>query len=70
MNVLPLILGALLVMAIAYRYYGAFLANKVVVLDDKRLTPAHTQADGQNYQPTNKWVVFGHHSPPSRVPAP
>jgi carbon starvation protein len=61
MNVLPLILGALLVMAIAYRYYGAFLANKVVVLDDKRITPAHTQADGQNYQPTNKWVVFGHH---------
>ncbi len=61
MNVLPLILGALLIMVIAYRYYGAFLANKVVQLDDKRVTPAHTLADGHNYQPTNKWVVFGHH---------
>jgi carbon starvation protein len=61
MNVLPLILGALLIMVIAYRYYGAFLANKVVQLDDQRITPAHTLADGHNYQPTNKWVVFGHH---------
>ncbi len=61
MNVLPLILGALLIMVIAYRYYGAFLADKVVVLDDNRVTPAHALADGHNYQPTNKWVVFGHH---------
>jgi len=61
MNVLPLILGALLVMAIAYRYYSAFLAAKVVVLDDKRITPSHLFKDGNNYQPTNKWVVFGHH---------
>ncbi len=61
MNVLPLILGALCVMVIAYRYYSAFLASKVVVLDDRRKTPAHTQKDGQNYQPTSKWVLFGHH---------
>ncbi|MGH7739555.1 MAG: carbon starvation CstA family protein [bacterium] len=61
MNVLPLILGALLVMAIAYRYYSAFLASKVVALDDRRATPAHQHQDGQNYHPTNKWVVFGHH---------
>src|SRR5712671_4160345 len=61
MNALPLILAALCVMAIAYRYYGAFIAAKVVALDDKRQTPAHTMYDGQNYQPTNKWVLFGHH---------
>jgi carbon starvation protein len=61
MNVLPLILGAILVMVIAYRYYSAFLAAKVVVLDDKRTTPAHLHQDGHNYHPTNKWVVFGHH---------
>src|ERR1041385_6922740 len=61
MNALPLILGALCVMAIAYRYYSAFIAAKVVALDDKRTTPAHTLYDGQNYQPTNKWVLFGHH---------
>ena len=61
MNALPLILGALCVMAIAYRYYSAFIAAKVVALDDKRTTPAHEFNDGQNYHPTNKWVLFGHH---------
>src|SRR5579859_1692165 len=61
MNVLPLILGALCVMAVAYRYYSAFLATKVVVLNDKRITPAHLHRDGHNYHPTNKWVLFGHH---------
>src|SRR5208283_5351554 len=61
MNALPFILGALCVLAIAYRYYSAFIAAKVVALDDSRQTPAHTLRDGQNYDPTNKWVLFGHH---------
>lgn len=61
MNALPFIVGALCVMAIAYRYYSAFIAAKVIVLDDARVTPAHTLEDGQNYVPTNKWVLFGHH---------
>ncbi|HJT23536.1 MAG TPA: carbon starvation protein A, partial [bacterium] len=61
MNVLPLILGTLCVMALAYRYYSAFLASKVVALSDKRSTPAHLYKDGHNYLPTNKWVLFGHH---------
>lgn len=61
MNALPLIIIALCVMAIAYRYYSAFIAAKVVALDDSRRTPAHTMNDGQNYYPTNKWVLFGHH---------
>ena len=61
MHALPLILIALCVMAIAYRYYSAFIAAKVLTLDDTRVTPAHTFNDGQNYQPTNKWVLFGHH---------
>ncbi|HUN65691.1 MAG TPA: carbon starvation protein A [Bacteroidota bacterium] len=61
MNALPLILAALCVMAIAYRYYSAFIAAKVVALDDSRRTPAHTLTDGQNYLPTNRWVLFGHH---------
>ena len=58
---MPLLLGVLCVLAIAYRYYSAFLAAKVAVLDDSRLTPAHRFNDGQNYHPTNKWVLFGHH---------
>jgi len=61
MSALPFIIGALCVLAIAYRYYSAFIAAKVVALSDARLTPAHALNDGQNYHPTNKWVLFGHH---------
>ncbi len=61
MHALPLLLGALCVLALAYRYYSAFIATKVLVLDDSRPTPAHRLRDGTNYLPTNKWVVFGHH---------
>jgi carbon starvation protein len=60
MNSVPLMLIAILSMALAYRYYGAFVAAKVLALSD-RPTPAHTMEDGQNYHPTNKWVLFGHH---------
>ena len=54
-------LGALAVLAIAYRYYSAFLAAKVLCLDDARITPAHRLEDGQNFYPTNRVVLFGHH---------
>jgi carbon starvation protein len=54
-------LGAVMVVAIAYRYYSAFIATKVLVLDDARVTPAHRLEDGHNYVPTNRWVLFGHH---------
>jgi carbon starvation protein len=61
MNALPLILFFLAVITIGYRYYSAFLAAKVLALDDSRVTPAHRFNDGQNYVPTNRWVLFGHH---------
>jgi carbon starvation protein len=61
MHALPFVLIALCVMAVAYRYYSAFIAAKVVALDDSRVTPAHRLRDGQNFDPTNKWVLFGHH---------
>jgi carbon starvation protein len=61
MNALPIIVGALCVMAIAYRYYSAFLAAKVLALDESAPVPSETMYDGQNYYPTNKWVLFGHH---------
>jgi carbon starvation protein len=54
-------LGALCVYALAYRYYSAFLAAKAMVLDDRRITPAHAFEDGHNYVPSPKWVLFGHH---------
>jgi carbon starvation protein len=61
MHAMPVMIVVLCVMAIAYRYYSAFLAAKVAVLDDTRVTPAIKFNDGQNYHPTNKWVLFGHH---------
>src|SRR5271156_637473 len=61
LHAMPLLLGALCVLAIAYRYYSAFLATKVAVLDDSRVTPAYRFRDGSNYDPTNKWLLFGHH---------
>jgi carbon starvation protein len=60
-NAMPLVVGALCVMAIFYRYYHGFIAAKVVALDDSRKTPAYTMYDGQNYYPTSRWVLFGHH---------
>jgi carbon starvation protein len=61
MHAMPLLLGVLAVMAVAYRYYSAFLAARVAVLDPSRITPAHRLNDGQNYHPTNRWILFGHH---------
>jgi len=61
MNALPIIVGALCLMAIAYRYYSAFLAAKVLTLDDSRPVPSKELCDRQNYCPTNKWILFGHH---------
>ena len=60
-NAFWLVLGALGVYAVFYRYYSAFLAKKVLVLDETRPTPAHTLRDGQNFHPTNRWVLWGHH---------
>jgi carbon starvation protein len=61
MNTFPILLGTLCVFAIAYRYYSAFIAAKVLVLDDRRTTPSHVYEDGHNYVPSPKWVLFGHH---------
>jgi len=61
MHALWFMLLALAVLAIAYRYYSAFLAAKVLALDPGRQTPAHLHNDGQNYHPTHRWVLFGHH---------
>ncbi len=57
----PVILLVLGILAVAYRYYSAFLAARVAMLDDSRTTPAHRFEDGQNFEPTNRWVLFGHH---------
>ena len=61
MHALWFMIFALCVLAIAYRFYSAFIAARVLMLNDARLTPAHQLNDGQNFHPTNKWVLFGHH---------
>lgn len=61
MNALTLVFVAFCVFAISYRLYGIFLANKVLKLDNSRVTPAVKFADGHDYVATNKNVLFGHH---------
>jgi carbon starvation protein len=61
MNAFPIMIGVLCILALGYRYYSAFIASKVLLLDDNTTTPAHLMGDGQNYVPTNRWVLFGHH---------
>ena len=61
MNAVPIVLGSILLMVIAYRYYSAFIAAKIAMINDGKVTPANTMNDGQNYLPMNKWVLFGHH---------
>src|SRR3954447_26507710 len=61
MTAMPVMIVVLCLMAIAYRYYSAFLAAPVAVLDDSRTTAAVLKNDGQNFHPTSKWVLFGHH---------
>ena len=61
MNALTLVFVALCVFALAYRYYGLWIANKVLGIDPNRPTPAVAMNDGHDYAPTNKYVIFGHH---------
>ena len=61
MNGLYLVVIAALILILCYRYYGVFIATRVLMLDEKRQTPAMVHDDGHDYVPTNKWVTFGHH---------
>ena len=56
-----LVLAAVCSYLIAYRFYGTFLAARVMALDENRATPAERLENGHDYLPTNKWIVFGHH---------
>jgi carbon starvation protein len=56
-----LVTAALCVYFIAYRFYSRFIADKVLRLDDTRVTPAERHNDGMDYVPTNKYVLYGHH---------
>ena len=60
-NALWLITAAVCIYAIAYRFYAAWIAAKVLMVDETRATPAERLNNGRDFMPTNKWVVFGHH---------
>ena len=60
-NALWLIAAAICIYAIAYRFYAAWIAAKVLMVDETRATPAERLDNGRDYIPTNKWIVFGHH---------
>jgi len=60
-NALWLVVAAVCFYTLARRFYGRFLASRVMELDDARLTPAHRLHDGTNFYPANKYVLFGHH---------
>jgi len=55
------VLAAVCSYLVAYRLYSAFIAAKLLALDNSRATPAERRDDGRDFVPTNKWVLFGHH---------
>jgi carbon starvation protein len=55
------VLAAACFYVVAYRVYSAFIAAKLLALDDTRATPSERHDDGRDFVPTNKWVLFGHH---------
>ena len=60
-NSLWFIVAALCVYSLAFRFYSAFVATRVLMLDGSRATPAERLNDGRDFMPTNRWIVFGHH---------
>jgi carbon starvation protein len=60
-NSLWLVAAAASIFVIGFRFYGKFIAAKVMLLDDRRATPAERLRDGHDFEPTNKWILLGHH---------
>ncbi|WP_275628539.1 carbon starvation CstA family protein [Pseudomonas sp. 273] len=60
-NALWIVVAAVAIYLVAYRYYSLFIAEKVMQLDPNRATPAVLHNDGLDYVPTNKHILFGHH---------
>ncbi|HET7259432.1 MAG TPA: carbon starvation CstA family protein, partial [Candidatus Acidoferrum sp.] len=61
LNATWFVVAAVCCYLVAYRLYSAFIAARLLALDDKRATPAEIRDDGRDFVPTNKWVLFGHH---------
>src|SRR6202790_1394452 len=60
-NSMWIVVAAACTYAVGFRFYAKFIAAKVMVLDNQRATPAERLRDGHDFEPTNKWILFGHH---------
>ncbi|MFH0920818.1 MAG: carbon starvation protein A [Fibrobacterota bacterium] len=60
-NALWIVIAAACFYVLAYRFYAAFIAARVLVIDESRITPAHRLNDGKDYHPTHSLILFGHH---------
>jgi carbon starvation protein len=60
-NSMWLVLAAACTYVVGFRFYGKFIAARVMALNDDRATPAERLRNGRDFEPTNKWIVFGHH---------
>ena len=60
-NSIWLVLASACTYAMGYRFYGKFISARVMALNDKRATPAERLRNGHDFEPTNKWILFGHH---------
>ena len=61
LNAIWFVIAAVCCYLVAYRLYSAFLAARLLALDDTRATPSERNDDGRDFVPTSKWVLFGHH---------
>jgi carbon starvation protein len=61
LNAIWFVMAAVCCYLVAFRLYSAFIAARLLVLDDTRATPSERKDDGRDFVPTNKWVLFGHH---------
>ncbi len=60
-NSMWLVVAAVSTYALGFRFYGKFIAARVMALNDQRATPAERLRNGHDFEPTNKWILFGHH---------
>jgi carbon starvation protein len=60
-NAMWIIVAAACVYALGYRFYSAWIATRVLLVDETRATPAHRLNNGRDFVPTHRWIVFGHH---------
>jgi len=61
LNSVFILMAALCTYSLGFRFYSKWVATRVLVLDDRRSTPAVAHDDGKDFVKTNKWIVFGHH---------